>query len=320
MGGRTLSVPGRPGAPALTADVWYPTAASSGAKAAYGLAGVSYRSDTAYDATPPIAGRRFPLVVFSHGYGGIRFQSSFLTELLASHGFVVAAADHPGSTVVDEALGTADNLDVAASHRPADLEALAKGVEHDPATAATIDPAKVAVVGHSLGGTAALAVGGHVAGTGTALAHPSAVVALAPASEVLSDDALRADTVPTLLMVGTQDVLTPPDLSVKRPLALVPGRPLASVLLDRATHYSFTDLCRFAQVLRASSLPAALTQQVTVNEGPTCGPTALPIARAHALIGSYTVAFLLAHVAGDARYATPTSGLPDATLTVAPPR
>jgi len=178
----------------------------------------------------------------------------------------------------------------------------------------------VAVVGHSLGGTAALAVGGHATGTGTALAHPSAVVALAPASEVLSDDALRADTVPTLLMVGTQDVLTPPDLSVKRPLALVPGRPLASVLLDRATHYSFTDLCRFAQVLRASSLPAALTQQVTVNEGPTCGPTALPIARAHALIGSYTVAFLLAHVAGDARYATPISGLPDATLTVAPPR
>ena len=320
MGVRTLSVPGRPGAPALTADVWYPTAASSGAKAAYGLVGVSYRSETAYDAAPPIAGRRFPLVVFSHGYGGIRFQSSFLTELLASHGFVVAAADHPGSTVVDEALGTADNLDVAASHRPADLEALAKGVEHDPATAATIDPAKVAVVGHSLGGTAALAVGGHATGTGTALAHPSAVVALAPASEVLSDDALRADTVPTLLMVGTQDVLTPPDLSVKRPLALVPGRPLASVLLDRATHYSFTDLCRFAQVLRASSLPAALTQQVTVNEGPTCGPTALPIARAHALIGSYTVAFLLAHVAGDARYATPISGLPDATLTVAPPR
>ena len=41
-----------------------------------------------------VAQGRFPLVVFSHGYGGLRTQSSFLTAHLASWGFVVAAPDH----------------------------------------------------------------------------------------------------------------------------------------------------------------------------------------------------------------------------------
>ena len=320
MAVRTIQVPGRHGSPPLTADVWYPAATRGGPRAAYGIAGVSYRSINAAAATAPVAGRRFPLVAFSHGYGGIRFQSSFLTELLASHGFVVASADHPGSTVVDEALGTVDSLQLAASHRPADLEALVEGVERVPATAASVDASKVAVVGHSLGGTAALAVGAQAPGTGPALAHPAAVVALAPASELLSDATLRADRVPTLLMAGAADQLTPPDQSVRRPLALVSGRLLASVLLDRSGHYSFSDLCRFSQVLRESSLPAALTQQVTANEDATCGAGALAPARAQALIGGYTVAFLLAHVSGDARYATPAAGLADATLTLAPPR
>lgn len=47
------------------------------------------------------AGR--PLVLFSHASYGHRRQSSFLCSHLASHGYVVAAADHTGNTAEDSA-------------------------------------------------------------------------------------------------------------------------------------------------------------------------------------------------------------------------
>jgi len=43
---------------------------------------------------PPLAGR-FPVVVFSHGMNSARYFYTSLLQDLASHGFVVAAIDHP---------------------------------------------------------------------------------------------------------------------------------------------------------------------------------------------------------------------------------
>jgi predicted dienelactone hydrolase len=40
------------------------------------------------------AGGRLPLILFSHGWGGHRFQNTFLVEQLASHGYVVASIEH----------------------------------------------------------------------------------------------------------------------------------------------------------------------------------------------------------------------------------
>ncbi len=45
--------------------------------------------------------RRHPLVLYSHASGGGRRQSSFLCTHLASHGYLVAAADHTGNTAAD---------------------------------------------------------------------------------------------------------------------------------------------------------------------------------------------------------------------------
>jgi predicted dienelactone hydrolase len=44
--------------------------------------------------TPPRNGS-FPLIIFSHGLGGMRTQNTVLMEELASHGYAVAAMDHP---------------------------------------------------------------------------------------------------------------------------------------------------------------------------------------------------------------------------------
>lgn len=42
--------------------------------------------------------KKWPFILFSHGAGAYRPSYSYWTEFLASHGFVVAAPDHPGSS------------------------------------------------------------------------------------------------------------------------------------------------------------------------------------------------------------------------------
>ena len=52
------------------------------------------------DAPLASAGSPFPVLIFSHGWGGTRSQSTFLMEELASHGYVIAAIDHPYGALV----------------------------------------------------------------------------------------------------------------------------------------------------------------------------------------------------------------------------
>jgi len=59
-----------------------------------------WMNDAVRDAVPvgmDGEGGRWPLVLFSHGAGAFRASYVYWTEFLASHGFVVAAPDHPGS-------------------------------------------------------------------------------------------------------------------------------------------------------------------------------------------------------------------------------
>ena len=47
------------------------------------------------DATPIESKNLLPLIIFSHGLGGMRNQNTVLMEELASNGYAVAAMDHP---------------------------------------------------------------------------------------------------------------------------------------------------------------------------------------------------------------------------------
>lgn len=40
--------------------------------------------------------KKYPVLVYSHGAGWTRFSATFLTEQLASHGYIVFSIDHPG--------------------------------------------------------------------------------------------------------------------------------------------------------------------------------------------------------------------------------
>jgi predicted dienelactone hydrolase len=55
------------------------------------------------DATPMSSNEAFPLVIVSHGYVGSRFLLTYLTENIASKGYIVVAIDHTESTFRDAA-------------------------------------------------------------------------------------------------------------------------------------------------------------------------------------------------------------------------
>jgi dienelactone hydrolase len=97
-------------------QAWYPATASTGEPAPYlrsglvevqGFATLLRGPKTAYDDLAAVrvhaklngplasAPQRFPLLVFSHGYGGFASAYTGLLEDLASHGYVVLSIVHP---------------------------------------------------------------------------------------------------------------------------------------------------------------------------------------------------------------------------------
>ncbi len=234
----------------LTAEVWYPARLAAGEaelttyRDALGRPNDPKRPSVPFSFggrarrdAPPLAGRgAFPLVIVSHGYPGSRVLLTYLTENLASKGYVVVALDHTESTHADVA-GFASTL----LHRPADiLFALAQlsgagqpGGKHF--LAGLVDAGRTALIGYSMGGYGALNVagagfsnqlltffgtltGGNQAIAARTAGHPGfaaavdprikAVVAFAPwgmEREVWDARGLGGLRVPTFFVAGSQD-------------------------------------------------------------------------------------------------------------------
>src|SRR6185295_16329678 len=109
VGVRTLPLadPARGGRP-VPAELWYPADDRYAGQDVTEATRDRYEVVAGFPSTPQDAVRdararagRWPLVVFSHGYGGHRRQSTFFCTHLASHGYVVVAPDHTGNTVAD---------------------------------------------------------------------------------------------------------------------------------------------------------------------------------------------------------------------------
>jgi len=74
----------------VTVAVWYPTVETP---KPHHYGGPTW-GNVALDAEPYAKEGPYPLLVFSHGYGGGGLSATFLTEPLASRGWLVAAPDH----------------------------------------------------------------------------------------------------------------------------------------------------------------------------------------------------------------------------------
>ncbi len=161
----------------LPAELWYP---ASDDHAGEDLSEETQDEYRMLPALPPLRQEarrdaaqrpgRFPLVAFSHGFGGHRRQTTHLCIHLASHGYVIAAVDHVGNTIADmlplfaSVQGGAplpdpvEILNEFIEHRPADVRFVLDRLLDGEALGDAVDPERIGAMGHSFGGWTTLAV------------------------------------------------------------------------------------------------------------------------------------------------------------------
>lgn len=294
----------------LTVDVWFPldadvdTAALSPQQYTL-LPTAYYESPDAFAATAEqLAGDGpFPLVVYSHGSGGLRYLHSSYTEALASYGYVVAAPDHTGNTVFDRLSGGGSPFEEIAFDRPNDVAAVITSFTDraDPAAGAfatAVDAERVAVTGHSFGGYTAIAIATGVTtelGEFAADNRVDAIIPLAPATgdTLLTDARLAALDVPMMVVVGTDDVTTPVDPNVTRLWDLSSSTPAFRVELMAGEHQTFTDLCAYREALPLlPDVPEFVIETIEDYGVEGCSEGDIDAERAADLTNTYVVQFL----------------------------
>jgi dienelactone hydrolase len=175
----------------LMVSLWYPAAPADGPRAPYmtaaesglmlanaGVTGVppgalsTVRTSAVSDAVPAGRPRGHPFVVLSPGFIHPRSALTALAEDLASHGYVVAGIDHTYESVAtafpDGRVTTGlareaprrDRGETVMAGRAADVSFVLGELTgaHPPCTGAgLIDPSRIGMAGHSIGGAAAIA-------------------------------------------------------------------------------------------------------------------------------------------------------------------
>jgi hypothetical protein len=270
----------------LMVSLWYPAVPPDGPRAQY-LSTVRVRA--AVDATPSGIERSMPLVVLSPGFNKPRSVLTALAEDLASHRCVVAGIDHTYESVAtafpDGRVTTClarqasreDRGEKVVAGRAADVSfVLSELTGAHPAWpgAALIDPSRMGMAGHSIGGAAAI-----------------------PA--LLSDSRIRAgiDMDGVTYAPIPDEGLSRPFLFLGKSSPPILGKPGQASTWERdwklltgwkrwlkvagAIHASFTDL-------------ALLAEQIGID-----ARTSLPAARSLGITRAYVRAFMDQHLRGE---------------------
>ena len=206
----------------------------------------------AYRDVPVADGLQYPIVLFSHGLGSFRTQSSFLTSHLAQWGFVVAAPDHKergvallvnsGVPEFGDSIKTFDDV-VKYLQRAQD--------EEENKFFNRLNTERIMITGHSAGGS-----------TSVDFARDPRITSYAPLSV---DTSTTLPAKPSLFMAGSFDEVIPPS----RTEALHERFPESStntyILIYGGGHNVFADICYIAEK-NGGLLPLARKYNVPVPD------------------------------------------------------
>jgi dienelactone hydrolase len=177
-----------------------------------------------------------PLVLYSHGYFGTRHDGTYLAEWLARRGYVVAAPDHPlthrwtaRGTGIGDVANQAEDLTFLIDR------ILGWGGRERPFDG-DVDPRRIGVMGHSLGGMTATLAAYHPR---LRDARIRAVVSIAGPTIVFGAGFFADVAIPFLMLAGDEDVVI--DYATNAPLVLerVPDGRL--VTIHGGNHVGFAD-------------------------------------------------------------------------------
>lgn len=137
----------------LEGFVWYPTTQTTGITQHHGNP-VWAAIEAINDA--PAAPGEFPLVVLSHGMYGNAMNQAWLASDLSKRGYIVAAISHPGTSTWSRDLDDARQM----WERPKDISRVIDHLTAHNLPAVHVDPQRIYMAGHSLGGFTAVALAG----------------------------------------------------------------------------------------------------------------------------------------------------------------
>ncbi len=144
--------------------LWYPTSTPSQATTIG-----PHVQDVAMGA--PASTGPFPLIVISHGTGGMNMNHHELAAALARGGFVVAALTHPGDNYKDRSLVGKPGY---FTERPRQVSRMLDALLADPTWKPLIDPERIGFLGHSAGGFTGEALIGATPSIANTLRHCAA--------------------------------------------------------------------------------------------------------------------------------------------------
>lgn len=300
----------------LVTEIWYPAVQS-----ARGQPGVSYdilpvftpeqqasigvgtipllETSAVRDAEPARAHGPFPLIVFSHGQAAIRWQSTYYTVLLASHGYIVISTDHEGGTLYDVVRGELQSAVVGVQYRPDDVRYLLNRftrLREDDPLYGLVDAERIGVTGHSFGALTSFRIAAMDS-------RVKVIVPQAPFDASVAWLGLPRPSLPIHVQAAHEDQTLEWDTNVEPTMNEVrlAGQPWWLLDLVKGGHFTFSDLCAFD--LGAISdrvmldIPGANVRKV-LEDG--CGPTAPPASVAQPLINHFAVGFFNAQLRGSA--------------------
>lgn len=186
---------------------------------------------------PKDADGEHPLVIYAHGIYSSRQGGTYLAEHLASHGYVVIAADFP--LTHNNTLGGPNYKDVV--NQPADVSFLIDkvlGLQGEQRFfAGTIDTDRIGATGLSLGGATIALASFHPAWRDDRI---SAAVVMAAPGDIFGPDFFDHASVPLLWIAGTADAIVNYDLNASP----IPSRAKHSGLVTIAggTHAGFENI------------------------------------------------------------------------------
>ena len=261
VGVTTLSLPNGDGI-----EVWYPTEVEPTGEVSYDVRDftpeavkalltadipASFSISATRDAA--VESGSYPVILFSHGFSGMRLQSSFLTSHLASWGMIVISPDHASRDLEHALVGQVGDQATAVD----DLFSALDIVAADSRFSSVMNMEQIATVGHSAGG-----------GTAMASANDDRIdgyVSMASGS-LGTQEGKALPGKPSFFLAGDLDEVVSAAEVTQVAFEAAPS-PSVYWLLEGVGHNGFDDFCTFGNgkgiigVAEASGLGALLEAQ-----------------------------------------------------------